>query len=424
MRFFSTVAATLAVAQSAFATPHNDHSKPWHRGKISPRVLIISLFSPEADVWYKNLPSSGLGDLMDVNVTAPGLSMLFPHVHCVADGSICQMTTGESEINAATSVMAAALSGKFDLKETYFLIAGIAGINPKYGTLGGVAFAKYTVQVALQYEFDAREMPANWSTGYFGYGTNAPNVYPGNAYGTEVLELSETLRDLAVGFASKANLSNDPTATAYGQLYKAAQPASLYAPASQPPSVVKCDTVTSDVYFSGTVLGNAFEEVTKVWTNGTGEYCMTAQEDSAVLEVLVRLAIEGLVDFSRAILMRTGSDFDRPPPNETAFDNLRIADQNGFEIAIDNIYLAGVEIVRGILDGWHSTFRKGVKPANYIGDIFGSLGGEPDFGPGSTTDGAGYRPNGLSGDNMRRRSFSSGMGRKAGYARRSDVGLN
>jgi purine nucleoside permease len=350
--------------------------------------------------------------------------MLFPHVHCVADGSICQMTTGESEINAASSVMAAALSGKFDLTETYFLIGGIAGINPKYGTLGSVALARYTIQVALQYEFDAREMPSNWSTGYFGYGTNVPNVYPGDAYGTEVLEVSETLRDLAVGFASKAKLSTDPTASAYGQLYKTVQPASLYAPASQPPSVVKCDTVTSDVYFSGTLLGDAFEEVTKVWTNGTGEYCMTAQEDSAVLEVLVRLAIEGLVDFSRAILMRTGSDFDRPPPSETAFDNLRIADQNGFEIAIDNIYLAGVEIVRGILDGWHTTFRKGVTPKNYIGDIFGSLGGKPDFGPGSTTNGAGYKPNGRSGDEMRRRGLSSGMGRKAGYAKRSAVEHN
>ncbi|CAK7203022.1 hypothetical protein SEUCBS139899_005751 [Sporothrix eucalyptigena] len=424
MRFFSTMATALAVGQTAFAAPHKDHDSWGHDGKIAPKVLIISLFSPEADIWYEKLPSSGLGDLLDHNITAPGLSMLFPHVHCVSDHSICQMTTGESEINAASSVMAAALSGKFDLTKTYFMIAGIAGINPKYGTLGSVALAQYTVQVALQYEFDAREMPSNWSTGYFGYGTDAPNIYPGNAYGTEVLELSATLRDLAYGFASKANLSSDPTATEYGQRYAAVQNTSLYAPASQPPSVIKCDSVTSDVYFSGNILGEAFEEVTSVWTNGTGKYCMTAQEDSAVLEVLVRLAIEGLVDFSRAILMRTGSDFDRPPPNETAFDNLRIADQNGFDIAIDNIFNAGVEIVRGILDGWHTTFHKGVEPANYIGDIFGSLGGAPDFGPGSTTNGTGYKPHGRSGDEMRRRGVSSGMGRKAGYAKRATVGRN
>ena len=57
-------------------------------------------------------------------------------------------------------------SGLFDFTTTYFLIAGIAGIDPKVATLGSVAFAKYAVQVALQYEFDAREIPANFTTGY------------------------------------------------------------------------------------------------------------------------------------------------------------------------------------------------------------------------------------------------------------------
>lgn len=356
---------------------------------------------------------------MDVNITAPGLSMLFPHVHCVADHSICQMTTGESEINAASTVMAAVLSGKFDLTETYFMIAGIAGVNPKYGTLGGVALSRYSVQVALQYEFDAREMPANWSTGYFGYDTDEPNIYPGNQYGTEVLEVSETLRDMAVAFASKANLTDDPIAAEYRARYTAA-PDGIYAAANNTPSVIKCDTVTSDVYFSGTVLGDAFENVTSVWTNGTGEYCMTAQEDSAVLEVLVRVAIEGLVDFSRVILMRTGSDFDRPPPGVTAFDNLVTADQNGFEIAIENIYNAGVEIVKGILKNWDCTFKKGVTPANYIGDIFGSLGGEPDFGPGSLTDGAGYLPGGASVDLKKR---SAGLSRRAAASKRGKRGI-
>lgn len=40
-------------------------------------------------------------------------------------------------------------------------------------------------------------------------------------------------------------------------------------------------------------------------------------------------------------------------------------------------------MVEGILNEWESTFAKGIPAANYIGDIFGSLGGMPDFGPGS-----------------------------------------
>ena len=45
------------------------------------------------------------------------------------------------------------------------MVGGIAGINPKIATLGSVTFARYAVQVALQYEFDAREIPDNLTTG-------------------------------------------------------------------------------------------------------------------------------------------------------------------------------------------------------------------------------------------------------------------
>ena len=58
------------------------------------------------------------------------------------------------------------------------MIAGIAGINPEIATLGSVAFARYAVQVALQYEFDAREIPKNWTEGYVPFGAYSPTGYP------------------------------------------------------------------------------------------------------------------------------------------------------------------------------------------------------------------------------------------------------
>jgi purine nucleoside permease len=36
---------------------------------------------------------------------------------------------------------------------------------------------------------------------------------------------------------------------------------------------------------------------------------MSAQEENATLEVMVRAAIEGLVDFARIILIRAGKSF-------------------------------------------------------------------------------------------------------------------
>lgn len=163
----------------------------------------------------------------------------------------------------------------------------------------------------------------------------------------------------------------------------------VYKAGSEDPSVLGCDVATSDVYFSGALLSEAFENTTKLYTNGSGVYCTTAQEDNCTLEALLRGAIANLTDFSRIIVMRTASDFDRPYIGESDnvadanLQNLFYADQGGFEPAINNIYLAGIKVVEGILNGWNSTFQKGIPAPNYIGDIFGSLGGKPDFGPGS-----------------------------------------
>jgi len=310
--------------------------------------------------------------------------MLFPDVHCLDDESVCQLTTGESEINAATTIQALMLSPQFNLTQTYFLVAGIAGINPKHGTLGSIAFSKYAIQVALQYEFDAREIPENYSTGYIPQGSYAPNQYPESIYGTEVFEVNEALRDIAVNFASNVTYNDSTRSAAYRAKYA---PEERYAAATKKPGVITCDVATSDVYYSGALLGEAFENFTTLMTNNSGVYCMTAQEDNATLEAMIRASINGLVDFARIIIMRTGSDFDRPYRGESVEENLFYSDAGGFEPAIQNIYLAGTPVVKGILAGWEDTFKAGVKATNYIGDIFGSIGGEPDFGPGSSYGG-------------------------------------
>ncbi|KAG6832583.1 hypothetical protein H0H87_001239 [Tephrocybe sp. NHM501043] len=333
------------------------------------------MFDSEGDVWY-NIPEF---NLLASNITVRGLSPLFPDVHCTRDGSICQLTTGEAEINAATTITSLVHSSFFDLTKTYFLIAGIAGVNPKIATTGSVTFARYAVQVALQYEFDARDKPANFPTGYVPQGSFAPDQFPMELYGTEVFEVNDALKKLAVGFARQAKLNDNADAQKYRANY-ASDP--LFAAGARGPSVVECDTATSDNFWSGTLLSEAFENTTALFTNGTGVYCTTQQEDNATLESLMRGAMFGLVDFSRIIIMRTASDFDREFPGQTSAENL-FGDPGGFEPSILNIHLAGVRVIDGILSDWKTKFEEGVKPTNYIGDILGSLGGNPDFGPGS-----------------------------------------
>jgi purine nucleoside permease len=250
--------------------------------------------------------------------------MLFPTVDCTANDEICIITVGEGEINAAVSLTALAFSPLFNLQKTYFISTGIAGVNPRKATLGSVALARYSVQVALQYEIDTRSLPGDWNTGYFAYGCDRPDQYPIITYGTEVFELNAALRDRAYLLSSNASLSDSDAPRKYRARYdpsnrphhskKFKSPfrdendieTNEYHAASGTPSVVRCDSATSDVYYSGTLLSEAFERTTKLWTNGTGEYCMTAQEDNANLEVMVRADIEGKADFSRIIVMRSG----------------------------------------------------------------------------------------------------------------------
>jgi purine nucleoside permease len=61
-------------------------------GVVKPKLVIISMFPPEAEVWYGKPEFNVLAN----NVTVPGLSPLYPDVHCTAKGDVCQITIGES----------------------------------------------------------------------------------------------------------------------------------------------------------------------------------------------------------------------------------------------------------------------------------------------------------------------------------------
>lgn len=104
------------------------------------------------------------------------------------------MLTFDAVINAAATLTSLVYSPLFDLRHTYFLIAGIGGANPERTTLGGVTFARYAIQVDLQHELDARE-PGVSGSGYLALGASAPGQYPGYLYGTEVFGLNGALRD-------------------------------------------------------------------------------------------------------------------------------------------------------------------------------------------------------------------------------------
>jgi purine nucleoside permease len=294
------------------------------------------MFAPEAAPWIKNLA-------LDQKIPVAGLSADFPEVVCNAD-DVCLMTTGMGHANAAASTMALLFSRQFDLRKSYILIGGIAGMDPAMGTLGTAAWARYLVDFGLQQEIDAREKPAGWATGYLGIHAADPGAKPILAYKTEVFQLDERFLQKALKLSSNAMLTDSDKAAKYRSNYPAT-------PANQPPKVIQCDTLAGDTYWHGAMIGERAHDWVALLTDGRGTYCTTQQEDNATYEALRRGAAAGLVDISRVADLRTGSNFDRPYPGETADTSLHTS-SGGFPIACENIYRAGSPVVQDIVAHW------------------------------------------------------------------------
>jgi purine nucleoside permease len=336
---FSACAPTFAQDSDDFRGGNGSH------GGQDVKVMIVSMFGPEGQVWLDKL-----GPWKTIRV--PGLSPDYPLVHCNRQ-DICVMTTGMGHANAAASLMALTFSDKFDLRRTYFMIAGIAGIDPIQGTVGSAAWAKYLVDFGIQWELDAREKPDSWPSGYLGINTKSPDEKPPLDYKTEVFQLNPDLADAAYALSKNVVLADSPEA-------QAARAKFGYAPANQAPKVIQCDTLAGDTWWSGKYLGERARAWTKQLTDGKGVYCTTQQEDNATYEALKRAASAHKVDLNRVAAVRTGSDFDRPYDGQAASDNLlNYAAQGGFAPAIENLYRAGNPLVQDIATHW-SEWRAGV----------------------------------------------------------------
>ncbi len=313
---------------------------------IKPKVVLISMFAPEAQNWIERLE-------LKHKVRVPGLAGEYPDISCSNDRQVCLLTTGMGQTNAAASTLALALSPQFDLRKSYFLIAGIAGINPHQGTIGTAAWAHYLVEFGTQWELDSRDAPKEWPTGYLGINTKGPNEKPPLDYKTEVFELNPKLQAKAFALSQKVTLSESKESAAWRLKYP-------QAPANQPPVVTRCDTLAGNTWFSGTRLSERAEVWTRLLTDNKGVYCTTQQEDNSTYEALLRASREGRVDVQRLAVLRAGSDFDRPAPGASEVDNLlKYADQGGFVPALENLYRAGNPLVQDILKNW-SAWEHGV----------------------------------------------------------------
>jgi purine nucleoside permease len=91
MKFSSLVGGLSLLTFVSAWNPVSDLSKRW--GILgAPKVVIISMFGPEAGIWYG--PDKPW-NLYTHNITVPGFSPIYPMLHCSKGYEVCQITIGE-----------------------------------------------------------------------------------------------------------------------------------------------------------------------------------------------------------------------------------------------------------------------------------------------------------------------------------------
>ncbi len=315
-------------------------------GPIPIKVVVVTMFEVGADT------GDAPGELQ-YWVERDHLDKVYPLPQAYHDlrmnrDGVLVVLTGMGTAKAAGSIMALGLDPRFDLRHAYWIVAGIAGVNPAAASLGSAVWAEWVVDGDLAYEIDGREIPADWSTGFVPLGKSKPYEAPRTEDRGEMYHLNAALTDWAfrltehVELGDSAEMQNDRAG------YTSAK-------ARRPPFVLKGDSISSGTFFSGVLMSQWADQWVKYHTGGKGNYVTTAMEDTGTLSSLQMLARAGRVNWDRIMVLRTVSDFDQPPPGMTAAENLaRNAGRHyaGYLPALEAAWRVGNTVVQEITTHW------------------------------------------------------------------------
>ena len=264
------------------------------------------------------------------------------------DDGVLGVVTGMGTLRAASTVMALGLDPRFDLSHAYWVVAGIGGIDPQAGTLGSAVWSDWVVDGDYAYEFDSREIPKDWTTGYVPLRKKTPFEQPR----TDDNGLAFHLNGNLVGWALE-HTRNTPLMDLPGLQERRLQFAG--AAAHTAPRVQRGDVMSSSTYYHGRRLSEWARAWVKYQTGGEGTYAISGMEDSGTLYSLTELARAGRVDLRRVLVMRTASNFDQQPAAEPLADEAfssKIASYSALQPALENAFRVGDVIVREISANW------------------------------------------------------------------------
>jgi purine nucleoside permease len=257
--------------------------------------------------------------------------------------------TEESEM-----VMALCLDPRFDLRHTYWIVNGIAGIDPAVGSIGSAVWSENVVDGDALREIDEAEMPAGWPYGLFAIGTDGPNLTPssrGGGWNGAKLDYS-MLYPLNAGLARWAySVSKGVHLDDSGALRDWRMRYAGFPEAQKPPGVLMGDSLGSVRYWHGQRRTQWARDWVKYWTHGKGTFATTSMEQQDYIGTLTRMAAKGYLDLNRVMLLRTASNYCMPPPGQPVATT--IGDESlGTMPALEAAYRAGSAVAHELLLHW------------------------------------------------------------------------
>lgn len=266
------------------------------------------------------------------------------------DKGVLGLCTGIGTARAAASVMALGMDPRFDLTKAYWVVAGIAGIDPEDGSLGSAAWAEYVVDGDLGHEIDAREIPPDWKTGMIPLRKSKPYELPRRTPDEgEIYRLTPTLVDWAFRLTRDVKLVDTDAMQKQRARYASRKNA------VRPPFVLKGDTMSSSTFWHGRKLSEWANDWMRYHSDGKGNYVTTAMEDTGTLQSLDFLQAAGKVDRSRVLVLRTASNFDQQRDGITAPESLaetKIGSYAAFLPALEAAWRVGHVVVRELVGNW------------------------------------------------------------------------
>jgi purine nucleoside permease len=351
MRLFATLLLlATAVCASAQTAP-----KP-----IEIKVVVIAMFEQGADTG--DVPGE-----FQYWVEREHLSTVLPfpqgyHDLRINNDGVLGVLTGVGTARAASTIMALGSDPRFDLTHAYFLVAGIAGIDPQMGSLGSAVWSDYIVDGDVAHEIDAREIPQStpedrklWTTGFVPLGKSTPFEQPRAArFGDDgnVYHLNTALVDWAFNLTKDTELPDTPVIKARRMEYDTANPASL---AHRPPFVLRGDNLSASTFWHGKLLNQWARDWVKYMTDGKGTYAVCGMEDTGTLQSLTWLARAHQLDINRVLVLRTASNFDQQRTGLTAAESLaetKVTKYSAYMPALDSAYRVGHIVVDNLVANW------------------------------------------------------------------------